>query len=284
MKTTDKARQSEDAGADQSDWRWADPRTLKVNPAFQSLIPLQSKGEHMALEASIKADGCRDPLTVWKGKNVVLDGHTRRELCIGHKKQAKVRDVELPDEQAAKEYILQIQRQRRNLTREAMSYFRGSEYNAIKQARGGKRERKSKGQSDPQRTTAVKLAEKYGVSEKTVKRDAVFAMVIDKIAADYGDQEVKRKLLGADVKLRQGTARVLYRMSPADRKKAVDHLIEFGELERAKKGSAAGRKPRDVAQSLVERLKAKGEAHAKSVLQQMAKLLGMEVMEKEGGK
>ncbi len=45
-----------------------DALTLKVNPAFQSLIPLQSRGEYMALEQSILAEGCRDPLTVWKGK------------------------------------------------------------------------------------------------------------------------------------------------------------------------------------------------------------------------
>ncbi len=65
-----------------ADWRVEpDPKSLKVNPAFQSLIPLQSKGEHMALEESIKEEGCREPLLVWKGKNVVLDGHTRRELC-----------------------------------------------------------------------------------------------------------------------------------------------------------------------------------------------------------
>ena len=98
MKTTDKARQTEDATgtSDQGDWRWADPKTLKVNPAFQSLIPMQSKGEFMALEESIKAEGCREPLLVWKACNIVLDGHTRRELCMGHKKQVKVREVELP--------------------------------------------------------------------------------------------------------------------------------------------------------------------------------------------
>ena len=99
-------RQVESNGANQSDWHWADPKSLKVNPAFQSLIPLQAKGEYMALEESIKDEGCRDPLIVWKGNNIVLDGHTRRELCIGHKKQVKVREVELPDEKAAVEYIL----------------------------------------------------------------------------------------------------------------------------------------------------------------------------------
>jgi hypothetical protein len=82
--TTDKAPETDEAPStsEQADWHLADPKSLKVNSAFQSLIPLQSKGEHLALEQSIQAEGCRDPVTVWKGHNVVLDGHTRRELCI----------------------------------------------------------------------------------------------------------------------------------------------------------------------------------------------------------
>jgi hypothetical protein len=283
MKAADKTQPAN--SDDKADWRWADPKTLKVNPAFQSLIPLQSRGEYLALDQSIQEEGCRDPLTVWKGRNVVLDGHTRRELCLKHKKQVKVREVELPDEKAAVEYILQVQRQRRNLTREAMSYFRGAEYNALKQQRGGnKRGRRPKGQSDPLVTTASVLADKYGVSEKTVKRDALFARVIDRIVEGYGDPEVKRKLLGADVRLTQGTARVLLRMPEKDRKKAVDELVEKGELPRGKKGTTGARKPREVAQSLVERLQKKGEGHARSVLQQMARLLGMEVVAKESEK
>jgi hypothetical protein len=271
---------------DQPDWRWADPKSLKVNPAFQSLIPLQSKGEHRALEQSIQAEGCRDPLLVWKGRDVVLDGHTRRELCMGYKKKVRVQEIDLPDEKAAVEFILQIQRQRRNLTREAMSYFRGAEYNAAKQQHGGdRRGPKSKGQSDPSISTAAQAALKYGVSEKTVKRDGAFAEAVDRIAVEYGDPEVKRKLLGADVRLTQGTARVLLKTPAEERKAAVDQLIEKGELPRREKDNPRQTaKPREVAQSLVARLQRKSEAHAKSVLQQMAKLLGMEVVEKDGGK
>ena len=68
------------------------------------------------------------------------------------------------------------------------------------------------------------------------------------------------------------------------RRTLTDHLIESGELERAKKGSAFARKPKEAAQSLVARLQAKGEGHARSVLQQMAKMLGTEVVEKEARK
>lgn len=284
MKATDKVGKPDDEPgmSDQPDWHWADPKTLKVNPVFQALIPLQAKGEFMALEQSIQAEGCRDPLLVWKGHNVVLDGHTRRELCMGYKKQVKVREVELADEKAAVEYILQIQRQRRNLTREAMSYFRGTDYNAAKQQHGGKRQRrKSKGQSVHLPTTAERLAEKYGVSYKTIRRDGVFAQVIGKIVADHGDPEVKRKLLGADVKLTQGTARALLRMPAPERKAAVDKLIDQGEMPRTQKVSkAASAKPKELAESLVARLKKRGEGTAQAVFKQMARLLGFEVTEK----
>jgi hypothetical protein len=278
MKATSKPRRAADTG----DWKWADPNGLKVHPEFRRLIPLQSRGEFKALERSIQAEGCRDPLLVWKGHNVVLDGHTRRDLCIHHKKQVKVREVELPDERAAVEYILDLQRQRRNLTREAMSYFRGAEYNAVKRQHGGRRRgRPPKGQSvpPPTATTARRLAEKYAVSEKTMKRDARFALAVDRVVSDYGDPEVRRKLLGADVKLTRVEARALLKVPAGERKEAVDKLIEEGELPRAKKEPAA-RRPKEIAESLIARLKAKGEGHARSVVQQMARLLGLEVAEK----
>jgi len=274
-------RKSKADQGDMTDWTWADPKTLKAKPEFQRLIPLQSKGELLAIEESIKTEGCRDPLLVWKGRNIVLDGHTRRELCMTHKKQVKVRAIELPNEKAAVEFILELQRQRRNLTREAMSYFRGADYNASKMERGGKRTgHRAKGQSDPLPTTAQQLADKYGVSEKTIKRDAVFAQVVDKIVDDYGEPEIKRTLLGPDVKLTQGTARVLLKKSGPARQAAVDELLEHGALTRAKKQAAPQPRPKDIAQTLVAGLKSKGDGHARSVLQQMARLLGMEVTEK----
>jgi hypothetical protein len=278
--TTDKTEEEADAKA-LSDWHWAEPKTLKVNPAFRRLIPLQSREEFRALDRSIQAEGCREPLLVWKGRNVVLDGHTRHELCLGHKLKVKVREVELADEKAATQFILQLQRQRRNLTREAMSYFRGTEYNAVKQLRGNRRGRRPKGQSDRMVSTAENLALQYGVAEKTIRRDGVFAQIIDRIVDEYGDPEIRRKLLGADVKLTHGLARQLLKMPAEERKAAVDQLVEEGELPRARKGGIApALKPKDVAQSFIARLNKKGEGHAQAVFKHMARLLGFEVTEK----
>jgi hypothetical protein len=203
-------------------------------------------------------------------------------LCIEHGKQVKVQEIDLDDEKAAVEFILRIQRERRNLTREAMSYFRGTDYNAVKRSHGGSRRgRKPKGQSDPLISTAGRLAEKYGVSEKTIKRDGVFAKLIDKIVDDYGDPEIKRKLLGADVRLTHGLARLLFKMPPGERKPAVQQLIDQGELTRAKEEKRdATAQPKQVAQSLVTRLKVRGDDHARAVLEQRARLLGLEVSEK----
>jgi hypothetical protein len=78
-----------------------------------------------------------------------------------------------------------------------MSYFRGAEYNAVKQSHGGSRQgRQPSGQNDHLSKTGARIAEKHGVSEKTVRRDAVFAKIIDKIVEEYGDAEIQRKLLG----------------------------------------------------------------------------------------
>ncbi len=280
------SRKAKAEPVDQADWTWMEPKSLKMDAEFQQLIPLQSRGELLALEESIKAEGCRDPLTVWKGHNLVLDGHTRRELCMRHKKQVKVREVELADRKAAIEFILQIQQQRRNLTREAMSYFRGSEYNAVKQQHGGSRRgRRSRGQSDHLKKTGDLLADKYQVSEKTIRRDAIFAQAIDQIVAEYGDPEIRRQLLSPDVKLTQGTARVLLKMPAKERKAAVDQLLKDGELPRAsKKAAAVAPRPKEVAQSIMSRLQKKGDKHARSVLEQMARMLGLEVSEKVDGK
>src|SRR5262249_55539823 len=53
-----RATASRKAKPDAADWRWTDPKTIKVNPKFQQLIPLQSRGEYLALSESIKAEGC----------------------------------------------------------------------------------------------------------------------------------------------------------------------------------------------------------------------------------
>ncbi len=227
-------------------------------------------------------EGCRDPITVWKGHGIVLDGHTRLEFCIKHGKLVKVREVELPDEKAALEYARAFQRQRRNLTREAQSYLRGQDYNALKQQRGGNRRGpRSKGQNGTLKNTAEELAGKYQTSPRTIKRDGIFARVVDRVAAAHGDPDVRRRLLGGDVHLKLGPARAWLKLPAAQLQAAVDQFIEQADEppDRKKTGTPAGRTPEQLARALLTRLQNRGEQHTRAVVGHLAGLLGMQLIE-----
>jgi hypothetical protein len=83
------------------------------------------------------------------------------------------------------------------------------------------------------------------------------------------------------VKLTHGLARRLLEMPAAARLAAVKQLLEAGELPRANRSEKSpGHGPQEVAESLVTRLRKKGDGHARAVVEHMARLVGME----DGGK
>ncbi len=107
-------------------------RPIQIDPEFKSLIPPLGASEREQLEANLLASGCRDPLVVWKGHNILLDGHNRYEICTSEGIDFKTVDLELPDRNAAHDWIISNQLGRRNLTPEAVSYLRGKKYNLQK--------------------------------------------------------------------------------------------------------------------------------------------------------
>jgi len=88
---------------------------LLINPNFQNLIPPLSLEELSALEASIKQDGCRDPLVVWH--NTIIDGHHRYAICIKHSISFNIIEkIKLETELDVKLWMINNQFSRRNLT------------------------------------------------------------------------------------------------------------------------------------------------------------------------
>src|SRR5947209_4950385 len=70
---------------------------IKIDKDFAILIPALSQDELAHLERSLLVEGCRDPLLVWKGKCILLDGHNRLSICRQHNIPFKVEALELPD-------------------------------------------------------------------------------------------------------------------------------------------------------------------------------------------
>lgn len=199
---------------------------LTIDKEFQALCPDLTAEEEATLSASLKADGCRDPVVLWKGHGkVILDGHNRYRLCTEFGIVFKTVEQEAATREDAMNFIIALQLGRRNLTEDQKKYLRGKRFIAEKKRHGGDRKSraqseplKQKGQNDPfdsgkkrgaqseplpkPEKTSVRLGKEYGVSPATIKRDAQFAKAVDTITANCGDAgpSVKKKLLSGSSK------------------------------------------------------------------------------------
>ena len=143
-----------------------------VDEEFRRLVPPLTEEERLGLEDNLLRDGCLDPLVVWAERRVLLDGHNRKEICGRYGIDYTVRELSLPDRDAAADWIDAHQLGRRNLTPAQTSLMRVRRYNRAK----GKREDNlkqgaPKDQNDTSVETASRLARGHGVSPPTIKRD-----------------------------------------------------------------------------------------------------------------
>jgi len=88
----------------------------KIDAEFAALIPRLRDDEMCGLEAQLVAEGCRDPLVVWAGRNILLDGHNRLSICKRHGLAYATTEMELASRDEARLWILQNQASRRNLS------------------------------------------------------------------------------------------------------------------------------------------------------------------------
>ena len=91
-------------------------QSIIVDPEFRNLIPPLQSEEYSALEKSLVEYGCRDPLVVWSGENILLDGHNRLKICKEKNIDFETVSVELFARLDAKLWIMTNQLSRRNLT------------------------------------------------------------------------------------------------------------------------------------------------------------------------
>jgi hypothetical protein len=164
---------------------------FKIEPEFQDLIPPMTPEEFEMLEKSIIKNGCHEPLIVWAGENILLDGHNRFKICLENKIEYKVVKREFDDENAAKNWMLMNQLGRRNLSPDNLTILRGQLYKLGKGGQGG--DKKSKGKICTLINTASEIAEKTGVSERTIKNDLKFVDAVDKLK-DKIDPDFKKNI------------------------------------------------------------------------------------------
>lgn len=156
---------------------------------LRDFISPLSKEESEGLEQDILKDGISDPLIIWettpeavglenavnKSVYVLVDGHNRYRISQKYNLDFRIILRNYKDIQDVKDSMLNKQLNRRNLTPEQISYYRGLKYNNVVKSQEGLPKTVN---------VAFNLAEEFKVNEKTIRRDAEFAKGLNKLTPE----------------------------------------------------------------------------------------------------
>ena len=151
---------------------------IKILPRFRDKIPPQTEEQFKQLEENILTEGrVREPLTLWKGHCVLVDGHHRKRVLDDHPEiPFTVDEIEFVDEDAVDEWIIKNQLGKHNLTEIQMTMLRGLLYKQRKGPIKAVKERDEKGQfrgsqnaTNGERVAKV-VAKELGIDRATVLR------------------------------------------------------------------------------------------------------------------
>ena len=217
--------------------RTVNPTTLIIDPEFKTLIPPLLPVERAGLEASILDEGCRDALVVWRGRNILVDGHNRYEICTKHGISFEIVEIELAGRDEAIDWIYQNQLARRNLTDEKRSYLRGKQYEHRKKM-VGRPEKMVQNAPIVAERTSVTVAKEHDVNESTIRRDAAYARSIDtlkqtvkKTGGEGKAEEVFDKLLSGEIKAAKKDVVTLARKHEPSVQAAILEKVVAGEAK-----------------------------------------------------
>lgn len=179
-------------------------KNFTVNPVLNAFIPPLTEGVKQGLEESLKKEGCRDPVVVWKETGYLIDGHHRVEICNRLNIPYRVQELSHKDELDAKIWMLKNQFRRRNLP----DFIKGElalELEKLESQKARKRQACGRGGS----LLLQHVAEGSGLDEKGTTRDRIGKMVGLSGEQIRRIKKIKEKAIPEDIDaLRKGTKQV----------------------------------------------------------------------------
>jgi transcriptional regulator with XRE-family HTH domain len=179
-------------------------QNIQVLDELRDFIPPLNQEEYGQLEQNIINYGCKDAILIWETTKekigqegspeplyLIIDGHNRYGICKKHGITFNIQLLQFSGIKEVKDFMIETQLGRRNLTPQQASFFRGLRYNNEKTEKGKYDRDEHKVQNEPYATTAQKLAKEYNVSESTIKRDAAFAKGLVKLDDSLRNQILK---------------------------------------------------------------------------------------------
>jgi len=188
---------------------------IRIDEEFRSLLPPQTRQENSAFRESVKRDGIREPIDIWEGEGIVLDGHHRFDAAEVLNLEYEYREHSFPDRAAAMRWIMENQLARRNLNPTQFKLYWGRYYNVTKKGRGDAGMAKITGKTpNPQiegLAAAKAVAEASGVSRATIERAGKLAESVDNLA-----HLIRRDYESGKLKMTDDTVHTLASLSKAD--------------------------------------------------------------------
>jgi N6-adenosine-specific RNA methylase IME4 len=148
---------------------------LHIDPELHNLIPPLTRQEFKSLERNLRREGCRDPVVVWKGRDVIVDGEHRNRICEKYGIPFEVVEKDFQNKSAAKIWMVDNQLARRNLTLFARCVLAIQRTNFVLQKKARERQReggRSKVSQNSEKAIDVnrEAAKRAGVSHDTIAK------------------------------------------------------------------------------------------------------------------
>lgn len=227
---------------------------LQISDELRDLIPKLQEGEKELLEESILEEGVRDKLVIWDG--VIVDGHNRYEICQKHNIDFEVQEMEFDSMAEAKNWMIDNQLARRNLTDSQRRYFIGKRYEeekkAVEEFKGNQytKEESAARHNVAQQRTSEKIAKDNNVSHRTVERNADYSRAIDAI------REIEPKLaddiLSEKVRATNKEIVELTKAEPEERVEIINEAKSTGSNLKKATTNVRNRKRREELQQRTE--------------------------------
>jgi ParB-like chromosome segregation protein Spo0J len=178
---------------------------ITVKEEFRDLLPRLSQVEYEALEKSICDEGLREPLLLWEGKGIIVDGHNRHKICKDNGLDYTAYEMHFENKEEVKLWILDNQASRRNMTTfqriEATLHLKdaiAAEAKRNQQAGGGAvRQKVGKPGNEAKRTNKI-LGDKVGVSHEIIRKAEA---ILEKYHNGKIDEDVMNALRESKAKI-----------------------------------------------------------------------------------
>lgn len=228
---------------------------IKINTDFENLIPKQTVEQFKQLEENIlKEKRARNPLVVWKGHDLLVDGHHRLRILKAHPELGwTFVEQEFSDEDEVKEWIIKNALGTRNLTEVQFKLLLAELYKMRKKKHGETQKRDSGGKyrstqngnnGEKPKRVSEQLAEEMGVAKNTVIRAEQFADSV--AAAEKVIPGITERIESGELKAQKAEVIPWRKQTPEQIKKSVAEIEERNSKKRKPANKEADEKIRKM--------------------------------------